>query len=92
LIGAAQAAGPPVTVRVCVQEGKLVLCVEDSGPSVDADRVDEALEPFGQARAGEKSLERAAWLSIARRLKAKLRASSAPGKGLAIAVEFSPAA
>ncbi len=73
LVQAAHCAGPPVTVRVSLQEQKLVMRVEDSGPSVEGDQLDEVLEPFGSARPGEKSLERAAWLSIARRLKAKLR-------------------
>ena len=72
LIQAAHSAGPPVTVRVSLQERKLVLCVEDSGPGVEADQLDDVLEPFGSARAGPKVLERAAWLTICRRLKAKL--------------------
>ncbi len=89
LIQAAHAAGPPVTVGVSLQNQKLVLRVEDSGPAVEADQLDDVLEPFGSARAGPKTLERAAWLTIARRLKAKLRASAAPCGGVAISVEFS---
>jgi C4-dicarboxylate-specific signal transduction histidine kinase len=79
-------------VRVSSQQGKVLLDVEDSGPSVVADALDALFNPFAAAtRPGENSLERAACWSIARRLEAKLHAAARPEGGLSVTVEFSSA-
>jgi len=79
--------GGAVTVRTEVRDRKVLLRVEDTGPSVEDDP-GKVLEPFVLARPGENSLELGACQGLARKLKARIRAENLSPRGLAVSVEL----
>ncbi len=79
--------GGTVTVRTRGRGNKVLLCVEDDGPSV-ADDPGKVLDPFVLARAGENSLELGACQGLARKLKARLRGDHRDPSGVIVTVEF----
>lgn len=81
--------GGTITVRTLPRRNKVLLSVEDDGPSA-AEDAGGVLEPFVLARAGENSLELGACQGLARKLKARLRADNREPSGVVVTAEFDP--
>lgn len=81
-----------VRVRTELVDRRLLLHVEDEGPSAAADDLHQLFELGKTARPGTEPLELAACQSIVRRLGGRLRAVNRPERGVAITAEFSAAA
>jgi signal transduction histidine kinase len=81
-----------VRVRTELADQRLLLHVEDEGPSAAADELHQLFELGKTARSGTESLELAACQSIVRRLGGRLRAVNRPERGVAITAEFSATA
>ncbi len=77
LVKGAHLAGPPVVVATASQGRKAHLLVTDQRPPLDPAALEQFFEPFG-APASDNPLERAACQTLARRLKATLRAENRP--------------
>jgi signal transduction histidine kinase len=92
LVNAARAAGGGEVVAQTGQEGgRVVLRVEDTGPTPDPEEAGLLLAAAGPRREGTNALELAACVALARRLGGKIRAQSREQGGLAIIVELPPA-
>lgn len=81
-----------VRVRTELADQRLLLHIEDEGPSAAADELHQLFELGKTARPGTESLELAACQSIVRRLGGRLRAANRPERGVAVTAEFSAAA
>jgi len=79
--------GGTVTVGTQARGNKVLLWIEDDGPSVPDDP-GKVLEPFVLTRAGENSLELGACQGLARKLKARLRANHRDPSGVVVTLEF----
>ena len=80
-----------VTARTERMEGRIVLRVEDSGPSVDAARLPELFEPHVTLREGPNRLELATCKTLAhRRLQGSLHAENRPQGGVAVVLALKP--
>jgi two-component system C4-dicarboxylate transport sensor histidine kinase DctB len=74
-----------VTVRTASADGRVLLRVEDNGPSVDPARLPEFFEPHVSAREGPNRLELATCKALAhRRLQGNLHAENRPEGGVAV--------
>jgi len=80
-----------VAVYTELQAGKIVLRVEDSGPSLTPEQLDRLFDPSCSGREGSDRLELAASKSLVRRLGGSIRGENRPGGGVAVVVEL-PAA
>jgi signal transduction histidine kinase len=86
---ASQGAGA-VTVSTQSRNGKVVLRIEDNGPSVEDDP-GIIFEPFEEGeRPGASSLELGACQGLARKLRLSLQAKTLTPQGMAITVELEP--
>jgi signal transduction histidine kinase len=91
LVRNAAAVTPPgggVTLHTARREGKGVLSVGDTGPSVAPEQLGELFAPFPTRREGTNGLELAACKSIVRRLGGTIAAEDRPGGGVEVTVEL----
>lgn len=90
---AAQASGGgSITIRTERAGAQVVLRVEDSGPSLSPQELQQFFEPGGVGREGTHRLELAACESLVRRLKGKIHAEEQAGGGVAVVVQLPAAA
>jgi two-component system C4-dicarboxylate transport sensor histidine kinase DctB len=76
-----------VTVRTQAADGKVLLQVQDNGPSVDPARLPEFFEPNVSLREGANRLELATCKTLAhRRLQGAIQAENRPEGGVAVTV------
>jgi signal transduction histidine kinase len=91
LTNAAAAAAPvggKVTIQTEARNTKVVLRVEDTGPSLSAESLNQLFEPAAAGRAGTNSLELAACETLVRRWQGKIYGESRPGGGLILIVDL----
>ncbi len=81
-----------VLVRTQADADKVVLRVEDDGPTVDPEQLSQVFEPLGTVREGPNRLEMAACKTLAhRRLQGSIHAETRPEGGLAVVLALRPA-
>ncbi len=81
--------GGAVTLRARRDpRGRTVIAVEDTGSGMTPDEIERALRPRSSSKPGGMGLGLTVVRGIARQLGARLRVTSAPGKGSAFAITF----
>jgi signal transduction histidine kinase len=94
LTNAAAAAAPvggKVMIQTEFQDNKVLLRIEDAGPSHSPESLSQIFEPGAAGRTGTNRLELAACETLVRRLQGKIRCANRPGGGLILIVELPPA-
>jgi len=87
-VGAAASTGGHVMIRTDIANEKVVLTVEDSGPSIAPEQMDQLFLVGCQCREGTNTLEMAACESLTRRLGGRIVGANRPEGGAIIRVEF----
>jgi signal transduction histidine kinase len=87
-LGVAALCSGTVAVRTDLKQGKLILRVEDSGPSIAPEQLGQMFEAGSVCRAGSDSLELAACKSLVRRLQGRIHGETRGNGGMAIVVEL----
>jgi signal transduction histidine kinase len=80
--------GRAMTVQTQKQRGKVILRVEDAGPSPTPEQLDRLFDPSFSGREDTDRLELAACKSLVRRLRGSIRGEAAAAGGVAIVVEL----
>jgi signal transduction histidine kinase len=80
-----------ITVRTKRCDGKIILSVEDAGPSVAPEQLGRLFDPHPTGRDGTDGLELAACKGIARRSGGSIRAENQPGGGVRVTIELAAA-
>jgi signal transduction histidine kinase len=92
LLDQAVAATAPQAGEIAVQTrragNRVLLRVEDQGPSIDEALLPKVFEPFAVIRPGGDEAALAVAHTLARHMHAALRAENRPGGGVAMVVEF----
>jgi signal transduction histidine kinase len=82
-------AGGSITIRTsCLENHCQQLRVEDTGPSVAAEKLADLFQPFAVVRPGDDGIRLTICKAIARRLQAKLLGEIRPEGGMAFVVEL----
>jgi two-component system sensor histidine kinase HydH len=88
LLDNATAAGPPVSARIAVERGRLVIEIRDGGPGVPPADREKVFEPFFTGKTRGTGLG----LAIARRIvelhRGTIRVDDAPGGGALFRIEI----
>jgi signal transduction histidine kinase len=82
----------PILIRTLRAGNRSQLRIEDAGPPIEESLLPRIFEPFTVVRPGGDEAALAICHTLARHMHASLRAENRPDKGVAITVDFTPAA